>query len=137
MTEFLSQHFDHIVKAVRRVVQEPESYIEIKFSVLTLRVYPSRVTDGHDDQVWRLKYLTSFMLALSNELVDEPTRFAFEYTDSVLSVGILKSDGDEVWMPCEIISLDHTQSEPASARFSFPDDTGQPIALTEFRRIRL
>lgn len=140
MTDFLVQHFDTIVSAVKRVVREPESYIEIKFSVLTLRVYPSRAVSDEfgSDAVWRLKYLTTFMLALSDELAKEPTRFAFESHKGMLAIGIVKDEVSEVWMPCEIVSLDRTRvHEAASARFSFHDENGRPIALSEFRRIRL
>jgi hypothetical protein len=140
MTDFLVQHFDTIVASVKRVVREPESYIEIKFSVLTLRVYPARAVSDEfgSDSHWRLKYLASFMLALADELVDEPTRFAFEYQNGTLAIGIIKSEATEIWMPCEIVSLDKTRTnEPASARFSFHDEKGQPIALSAFRRIRL
>jgi hypothetical protein len=132
-----AKNFQTLVDALRRVVHEPGAYIEITFSVLTLRVYPGRERGVALD---RLKYLTSFMLTLADELDGPPTRLAFEYDDDALSVGLLRDDGREIWMPCEIHSLDRTlHGAPATVRFSFLDADGEPIdvPMPEFRRVRL
>jgi hypothetical protein len=143
--------FDKIVAAVRRVVQEPDTFIEVTFSVLTLRVYPARQTarlpwiplqvefaDEQYSEKERLTRLTVFMMALSDEVSGPPTRFAFEHNEAgELSIGVLKANGEEVWMPCEITSLDRSkEGEPATARFSFLDGVGDPIVVP-LRKIRL
>src|SRR2546430_1846899 len=86
--------FDVLVTALGRVVNDPETYLEIKFLGLTLRVFPSRV---NLDASSALRLFAEFMVALSDELGSLPTRFAFcQLDDSTLEMGVMKSDG--VWV---------------------------------------
>lgn len=135
--------FDYLVTAIRRVLKEPDSYIEIQFSILKLRVYPSRfhVSTDKDTERARLKSLAAFMLQLSEEVNAVQTQFAFTYhRNGDLFIGLaVAEEGAMLWMPCEIIGIDRlADGEPASAHFSFGDDrTGQTFSMQEFRRIRL
>lgn len=135
--------FDYLVKSIHRVVREHDSYIEIRFSILKIRVYPSRFHVQHDKDTERarLKTLAAFMLQLSEEVNAPQTQFGFSYhRNGDLYIGLaVAEEGAMLWMPCEIVGIDRLQDgEPASVHFSFADDrTGQTFNVHDFRRIRL
>lgn len=131
--------FDYLLTAIRRVVKEEASYIEIQFSILKLRVYPSRFTvrDDRNAERARLKSLAAFMLQLSEEVNGQQTQFAFTYQRSGdLFIGLQVADEGMLWMPCEIVGLDRlAHGEPATAHFSFAGD--RTFSMQDFRRIHL
>ncbi len=135
--------YDTILFAVRRIIKEPDAFLEIQFSGLTVHVYPSRVSI--EDQHQKMKLFASFMIALAEEVESLPTRFAFWHDTQGLRIGVLRGvmlDDSQVneiiWMPAEIIAVNRAaMSAPASARFPFLDEDGNEIEPTMFRRIRL
>ena len=135
----LPRAFNDIVDVLRRVQRDPDAHIEIRFSILVVRVYPGRTLQSIRSEPRlkeQLKQLTTFILTLADEL-EGPTHFSFEYDDGELSIGVRRIDGTEVWMPCEIVALDRQQDGDPCASFSFLDDQGQAIAVIPSRRIRL
>ena len=123
-----------LVTALGRVVNHGDSYLEITFLGLTVRVYPSRVRLDRRD---KLNLFASFMVALAEEVDGPPTRFAFCQQVGELEMGVMKGDGTWVFMPVEIIRFDRTAvNDKASATIPSADGKARVNAL-EFRRIRL